>query len=186
MHDDSFLPWALYGNSACIVVPLPQRFREHSWLLPELFPRGALVWKTRSASIDTNETSKELLFFSHDHRKKSCSTAGCCFFCEGIMYPEQAYSQQNYLLYWLLVGEMGLPCCTSQNDIGRSFKACGKLHVEAAKLLAKLCVSVGVYQSNRIICLAYFFTFRYAVSNFSRHTLLSKKTVVCWNRSVWW
>src|SRR5258707_15842672 len=75
MHDDSFLPWVLYGNSACIVVPLPQRFREHSWLLPQLFPRSALAWKTRSASIDTNETSKELLVFSHNHRKKSCSTA---------------------------------------------------------------------------------------------------------------
>src|SRR5260370_10178820 len=80
MHDDSFLPWALDGNSACIVVPLPQRFREHSWLLPQLFPRSALAWKTRSASIDTNETSKELLVFSHNHRKKSCSTAGSCFF----------------------------------------------------------------------------------------------------------
>jgi hypothetical protein len=53
------------------------------------------------------------------------------FFCEGIMYPEQDYSQQNYLLYWLLDGEMGLPGCTSQNEIGRSFKARGKLHVDA-------------------------------------------------------
>ncbi len=48
------------------------------------------------------------------------------------MYPEQEYSQQNYLLYWLLDGEMGLPGSTSQNEIGRSFKACGKLHIEAA------------------------------------------------------
>jgi hypothetical protein len=79
------------------------------------------------------------------------------YFCEGIMYPEQEYSQQNSLLYWLLDGEMGLPGCTSQNAIGRSFNACGKLHVEAAKLLAKLCVSVGVYQSNHIIYLTYFF-----------------------------
>jgi len=73
MHDDSFLPWALYGKSACILVPLPQRFREHGWLLPQLFPRSALAWRTRSASIDTNEASKELLFFSHNGRKKSCS-----------------------------------------------------------------------------------------------------------------
>ena len=73
MHDDSFLPWALYGKSACILVPLPQRFREHGWLLPQLFPRSALAWRTRSASIDTNEASKELLFFSQHHRKKSCS-----------------------------------------------------------------------------------------------------------------
>ena len=130
MHVNSFLTWALYGNSACIVVSLPQGCREHSWLLPQLFPRSAVVWKTRSASIDTNETSKELLFFSHNHRKKLCSTAGYCFFCEGIMYPEQAYSQQNYLLYWLLDREMGLPGCISQNEIGRSFKACGKTHIK--------------------------------------------------------
>jgi hypothetical protein len=51
------------------------------------------------------------------------------FFCEGIIYPEQEYSQQTYLLYWLLDGEMGLPGCTSQNEIGRSFKACGKTHI---------------------------------------------------------
>jgi hypothetical protein len=132
MHDDSFLPWARYGKSAFIVVPLPQRFREHSWLLPQLFPRSALAWKTRSASIDTNETSKELLFFSHNYRKKSVQRQVAAFFCGGIMYPEQEYSQQNYLLYWLLDGEMGLPGCTLQNEIGRSFKACGKLHVEAA------------------------------------------------------
>jgi|SRR5216683_6978202 len=51
------------------------------------------------------------------------------FFCEGIIYPEQEYSQQTYLLYWLLDGEMGLPGCTSQNEIGRSFKACDKTHM---------------------------------------------------------
>src|SRR5262249_43617668 len=44
------------------------------------------------------------------------------FFCEGIMYPEQEYSQQTYLLYWLLDGEMGLPSCPSQNEIGRNFR----------------------------------------------------------------
>ena len=55
---------------------------------------------------------------------------GAAFFCGGIIYPEQEYSQQNYLLYWLLDGEMGLPGCTSQNEIGRSFKACGKTHIK--------------------------------------------------------
>ena len=45
------------------------------------------------------------------------------------MYPEQAYSQQNSLLYWLLDGELGLPGCTAQNEIGRSFKACSKTHI---------------------------------------------------------
>jgi len=61
------------------------------------------------------------------------------FFCEGSIYPEQDYSQQNYLLYWLLDGEMGLPGCTSQNEIGRSFKACGELHVEAATFFTYSC-----------------------------------------------
>ena len=61
------------------------------------------------------------------------------FFCEGSIYPEQDYSQQNYPLYWLLDGEMGLPGCTSQNEIGRSFKACGKTHVEAAAFFTYLC-----------------------------------------------
>ena len=37
-------------------------------------------WKTRRAFSDTNESCEDFLFFSHRHRKKSWSTAGCCFF----------------------------------------------------------------------------------------------------------
>jgi hypothetical protein len=104
-----------------------KRFREHSWLLATLWrgrPEVHLLILTKPAK----NSSSFLTTTGKSHVQQQVAA----LFCEGIIYPEQEYSQQNYLLYWLLDGEMGLPGCTSQNEIGRSFKACGKLHVEAA------------------------------------------------------
>jgi hypothetical protein len=36
-------------------------------------------------------------------RKSHVQRQVAAFFCEGIIYPEQEYSQQNYLLSWLYV-----------------------------------------------------------------------------------
>lgn len=40
------------------------------------------------------------------------------FLCEGVIDPDHEYSQQNSLLSRLQDREMGLPGCTSHNEIG--------------------------------------------------------------------
>jgi len=96
----------------------------HHWFLAALW-RGRPEVHPLILTKPAKNSSSFLTITGKSHVQRQVAA----FFCEGIIYPEQEYSQQTYLLYWLLDGEMGLPGCTSQNEIGRSFKACDKTHM---------------------------------------------------------